>query len=347
VARRQPRLAAPAPDHRHGVRALKDNIAIIGAGISGLTCAASLAASGRGVTVFDKGRRPGGRLNTRRWKDLRFDHGAQFFTARDRAFQRQVVEWTRDQVVAPWKGKVVRVTAEGVRGRAYDAVRYVGTPGQRSIADALAARLPVQQATEIRVVARSGDRWQLTDRDGVDCGSYDAVVVAIPAPQAAALLVEAPTLQSAAADVVMAPCWAVLAAFSHSVEAGFDGAFVESGTLSWAARDSSKPGRQDAETWVLHASPQWSRRHLDEKPGRVTRALLDAFGSIVPAAVEAAAVTYAHRWLYSLPQRLNATDCLFDAEARIGACGDWCNGPRVEGAWLSGMALARRLGAAR
>jgi renalase len=51
----------------------------------------------------------------------------------------------------------------------------------------------------------------------------------------------------------------------------------------------------------------------------------------------------AHRWRYALPDPVAPTDALYDAQARIGAAGDWCAGPRVEGALLSGCALAGRV----
>ena len=41
-------------------------ITVIGAGISGLTCATELAERGCSVTVFDKARGPGGRMSNRR-----------------------------------------------------------------------------------------------------------------------------------------------------------------------------------------------------------------------------------------------------------------------------------------
>jgi len=299
---------------------------------------------GREVTVFDKGRAPGGRLATRVLRDLQFDHGAQFFTARDRSFQRQVVAWTRAGVVAPWDGLLVRYDVDGVASPAYRSLRYVGVPRQRAIAEHLAEGLDLRQGVRIRDIDGGPGAWQLRDEDGGRHGEFDAVVIAVPAPQATALLDTAPTLQAIASEVVMAPCWAVLAAFEHPLDIGFDGAFIETGPLSWIARDSSKPDRSERETWVLHASSQWSRRNVDDKPGRVTMALLESFAQYVPDAAQAAPVTQAHRWLYALPERQHPDRCLFDAELRIGACGDWCDGPRVEGAWLSGMAMAQRLG---
>jgi predicted NAD/FAD-dependent oxidoreductase len=33
----------------------------------------------------------------------------------------------------------------------------------------------------------------------------------------------------------------------------------------------------------------------------------------------------------------------FDTEHGIGLCGDWLNGGKVQGAWLSGLKLANKL----
>ena len=51
----------------------------------------------------------------------------------------------------------------------------------------------------------------------------------------------------------------------------------------------------------------------------------------------------AHRWLYSLVDDPLDVGCLWNSDLGIGACGDWCNGARIDGAWLSGEALAGRV----
>ena len=112
--------------------------------------------------------------------------------------------------------------------------------------------------------------------------------------------------------------------------------------LAWVARDGSKPAREAVEAWVLHASPEWSRRHLETGPEEVARQLLESFAAATGATLPAPALLEAHRWRFALPEPL--TDpCLFDAGQRLAACGDWCAGPRVEGAFLSGGAAAGRL----
>ena len=52
------------------------DIAVIGAGIAGLTCADRLAENGFQVQIFDKGRSPGGRVAMRDRLGITFEHGA-------------------------------------------------------------------------------------------------------------------------------------------------------------------------------------------------------------------------------------------------------------------------------
>ena len=86
------------------------NIAIIGAGIAGITAARTLANAGHHVQVFEKSRGPGGRMSTRESNFGTFDHGAQYFTVRDPRFSLalQAVPGTTD-ICRPWSANAVRV----------------------------------------------------------------------------------------------------------------------------------------------------------------------------------------------------------------------------------------------
>jgi len=54
-------------------------------------------------------------------------------------------------------------------------------------------------------------------------------------------------------------------------------------------------------------------------------------------------VAQAHRWRYAQAAEALDLGCLWDGELGLGVCGDWCQGSRVEGAFLSGMAAAGRV----
>jgi len=75
---------------------------IIGAGLSGLAAASVLVDAGRSVLLVDKGRGVGGRLATRRIGDATLDHGAQFFTVRGETFRTRIDRAMTEGVVEVW-----------------------------------------------------------------------------------------------------------------------------------------------------------------------------------------------------------------------------------------------------
>lgn len=322
----------------------KLSVAVVGAGVSGLTCARSLADHGLQVRVFDKARGAGGRMSTRRAGAWRFDHGAQYFTVRDAGFRARVAAWRRDGLVAPWTGRIAVLDGGTTVTKADETERLVAVPGMSALCRHLAGDLDVCFETRVDGLERTADRWRLASSGGRDLGAFDAVVVSAPAPQAAALLEgAAPELAGRAGAVAMSPCWAVMAAFYEPLALGFDGAFVHRSPLAWVARNASKPGRRGGESWVLHGSPGWSERNLELEPAEAATRLLEAFSEAAGDLGSAPVHLEAHRWRYALPQTPLAEPCLFDAGLRLAVCGDWCGGPRVEGAFLSGRAAAERM----
>lgn len=323
-------------------------MAVVGAGIAGLACAELLRRRGWQVRLFDKGRGPGGRMSTRRARGWRFDHGAQYFTVRDARFARAVEAWRRAGVVARWDGEIVVLEDGSRRPTGGGTERWVGVPGMSAVCRHLGAGLEVAFGTRVERLERAGESWRLTSAAGEQLGRYDAVVVAVPAPQAAHLLAPvAPGVAARCARVDMAPCWAAMVAFDRPLELGFDGAFVHRSALSWVARNGSKPGRPPGEAWVLHGSPDWSRDHLELAPEAAAERLLAALAAACGGIERRPVFLDAHRWRYALPAEPLPETCLLDAGLRLAVCGDWCAGPRVEGAYLSGRAAAERLAVPR
>ena len=189
---------------------------------------------------------------------------------------------------------------------------------------------------------RHADGWAITTAEhGALSQRYDAVLLAVPAPQVVPLLSPVwPAGAAGAACARMRGSWAVMLRYASPVTMPWDGAFINAGPLRWVARDSSKPGRKGAETWLLHASPEWSDAHLEDSAESVAAALLAAFAALGGPAPLAAT---AHRWRYADTEPALTQGSGWSASLRLGLCGDWLNGGKVEGAWLSGRALAAQI----
>ena len=323
------------------------HIAVIGAGLAGLSCATALRQAGLQVSVFDKSRGPAGRMSTRRIDGWQCDHGAQYFTARDTEFRAEVARWELAGAAARWNPVVHVFGAAGAACAGTE--RFVGTPRMTAPAALLAAPLALRTEATVTGLRRDGSGWRLQAQfagapEGQIDAHYDTVVLAVPAPQAVPLLRQpAPGLAALAAGAVMRGCWAMMLQYQAPLALAFEAAFVHQGPLRWVARDSGKPGRDGGETWLLHASAAWSDAHIELDANSVAAQLLPAFAALGGALPHSWS---AHRWRYAstVPAPGEAdTPCIWEAGQGLGLCGDWLNGGTVEAAWLSGRALAQRI----
>jgi renalase len=329
------------------------HIAIIGAGLAGLTCAHHLQERGHSVVVYEKNGGVGGRMGTRQTELGGFDHGAQYFTASSERFKKAVAAWRKSGLVLPWEGKLVTLDKGSVKPAARSNTgakqRLVAVPGMAALGEQLAHGVDVRTEQTIRRIEPYGKQWLLavqSDTTPIDAsaGPFDAIVVAVPADLAMPLLRPVSALADQVGQEHLAPCWALILGFQQSLGMDYDGAWVQGSRLQWIARDASKPLRRPGEHWIGHASPEWSLEHLEDDPERVKEKLLKAFHEATGSQVQP---VYAdvHRWRYAQATSTLPGDCLWDAKLRIGVCGDWFaagldGSGRVENAYLSGFSLA-------
>lgn len=302
-------------------------VAIIGAGMAGLAAARRLKAAGVEPTVFDKSRGLGGRMATRRVDGLQFDHGAQYFTARGPRFSALVEEWCAQRTVGEW----------------FDG-GFVGTPAMTAPVRAMADGLTVVGACAVTALAQGAAGWTVITAEGVvdapGNGAFSAVVLALPAPQVLPLAATAGVAFPQLATVRYAPCWALMLAFDPPLSVGWDHLKPDEGPIAWIARNGTKSGRGGGrETLVVHAGPDWSRRNLEVTPD-IAAADLESHWRVATGITATPTFTAAHRWRYALVEETAGAAFLWDATSRLGACGDWCLGPRVEAAFDSGEAMA-------
>ncbi len=350
------------PESRH--------VAIIGAGIAGIACARTLEQAGHQVSLFEKSARPGGRMATRVSPFGSFDHGAQYFTVRDQRFALALQ--TVPELCKPWSANTVRVLDEHGRvataGLPAREPHWVPTPSMNALPAAWAAPLLTsgslilgKRVTRLERDASQVHHWTLhtvgpetaTDHHRETHRGFDAVVLAMPAWQARELLQNSELADSVAQEieaVEVAPCWTLMLAFPLAMQPAFstlgpqwNAARSTHHRIAWLARESSKPGREPVERWTVQASAVWSREHFGDDPHRVQAKLCKAFSEVTGIRAEPTHVQ-THRWAYAQTTRPLGKNHLWDPRVRLGVCGDWCTGHRVEDAFLSGLGLALTMG---
>jgi renalase len=230
------------------------HIAIIGAGMAGITAARTLVQAGYRVTVLDKSRGAGGRMSTRRTEFGGFDHGAQYFTVRDTRF-RQMMQWALEgapDIARPWAANAVRVLDS--QGRTLEAAlpsrepHWVAQPGMNALVSHMAAPLVAKKQVmfnqQVRLIERTANgQYSLQCHNPLDSsakptniGGFDTVLLAIPSVQAQALLQDsaqallqkkehsAQILCRRLGDfgqkisaVTVSPCWTLMLAFPNAL----------------------------------------------------------------------------------------------------------------------------------
>lgn len=330
------------------------SVAIIGSGMSGLTSAIRLKTLGITPVLFEKSRGPGGRLAAKRVSGGAIDMGAQYFTIRSPAFRAFIDEYAGPDTYAVWPGKLRYQLADKQWTAFKKDARYVGVPRMTAISRALSDDLDIRFETRVARIERDDNqKWLILDTAGGIHGGFDAVVITAPPAQTQALLrdskLERPAQDASFVDNPLQACWSVAARFSAAQTFGCDGFSARHSVLQWAANNSTKPGRaidgntSDSNWWVLHAQGDWSEAHQDASPDWVKDQLISAFGEVTESSVSPLE-TLAHRWLYAktVNDQPGPRHRWFP-ELRVGLCGDWLKGGRVEGAFESAESLMAEL----
>lgn len=319
---------------------MQTTLAIIGAGIAGLTLARALQTTAD-VTVFEKSRGLGGRMANRRRDGYAFDHGAQYFTARSDHFQGLVRAAEAAGHVAQWPSRVPTLTVNGLLAdRRPQETRYIGAPGMSGLANHLGEGLAIRKEVTVAKIVAEDTRWRLLDDQDGDLGLFDMVLSSAPAPQAARLLPAAFSGHAALGETRMSGCFTLMIGLSADCDLGFQAARIEDDILSWIAVDSSKPQRAGKPALVVHSRNDWAEDNLERDRDSVRQDMLQALAKKTGTDFSMSSWLDLHRWRYASVDKPLGQAFLFDAAHGLGACGDWCLGNRVEAAVESAAALA-------
>jgi renalase len=316
-------------------------IAVIGAGIAGLTLAQRLKAE---VTVLEKSRGVGGRMSTRHADPFHFDHGAQYLTIRTRAFKSSMRPHIESGLLQEWKPRVLTLTAgEQPYKRDWFEPHYVAAPGMNALAKKLAEGLSVQLQTEVAALVPNGKLWDIQTRDGRILGPYDWVISTAPAPQTQSLFADLYSRQPQPAQSKMTGCYTLMLGLAQPLKLKFDAARVKNSPIRWISVNSSKPGRELPCTLVIHSDNDWAEAHLEDDQDEIRHTLLTELARQLQTDLPSPAHIALHRWRYAETTVPLGKNYLIDTHKHLAACGDWCIRGNVEAAFTSANLLATRI----
>ncbi|WP_342069749.1 NAD(P)/FAD-dependent oxidoreductase [Yoonia algicola] len=305
-----------------------ENTAVVGAGLAGLTCARALADAGHSVVVFDKGRGLGGRMASRRKDGWRFDHGAVALRPTDDSFATFLA------------------TAHDMgHAEAWDAANgWTGVPGMSTIVKSLAEGLETVSSQRVTGLIKTDAGWIIEGPQHAENLIFDRVILAIPHPQAQAILAPWPALSAQIAKAQMQPCWTLMAGFDAPLATGITYSNRCSDPISVIVRETAKPGRSlPGDGWVIQASAEWSSSHLELDQHQIETLLLAAFFKDIACDPVTPAISMAHRWRYALTTTPLGRAYVMDASLGLAVCGDWCLGRTAQAAHDSGRSLAEAI----
>ncbi len=305
-------------------------VVVIGAGIAGVACAVELAGAGVPVLIRERAAEVGGRMGGRSVAGRPVDLGAAYFTVRDPAFGRVVERWRAAGLARPWTSELA-VLGEGTRGSAPGPVRWAAPGGLAGLVADLAAGLAVEPGRAVRRVGAG---------PVVDGAPADAVVLAMPDPQALPLLDPAHPAAAMLAGREWRPAIAVAAGWAAREWDELPAAFVnDHPVLTLVADDGARRGDRAA-VLVAHTTAEVARDHAADPAGAVAP-VLGALRELLGVRT-APAWTLAHHWPHAAPAGAREEPFHLGDDG-VAIAGDGWGSPRVETAWRSGHLLGRAL----
>lgn len=335
------------------------DIAIIGAGIAGLTIAQSLKKAGYSVTVLEKSRGVGGRCATRRVAGKRVDHGVRYLEPVGEELQSLITQLKVKTDLKLWLDTVYEMRSNQLLPQTDSLPRYVTSNGMNTVGKFLAEGLEIlfsRRVTNLTVTPEK--RWQLTlemPNSRPEFLQAKSVVIAIPAPQALMLL--EPLSSQIPADFLKAvrsvdyhACITVMAGYPKENLAELSArnltwqavTFPEDDILDWVGLDSSKRDHPETPIFVIQSSPKFAQQHLETTDlESVGQTLLNQTATALIPWLNQPEWMQVHRWRYAFCRTpLPSTYLSARIPLPLVCAGDWCGGNQIESALISGKAAA-------
>mgnify|MGYP001310222116 CR=1 FL=1 len=321
------------------------NIAVIGAGLAGTTIASKMNEN-FDVKVFEKSRVVGGRMSTRKETPFIFDHGAQFFKIKTSDFKNFLSELFSQKIIQPWNFRLAYFDGQNLRKIKFirnEDKFYVGVPNMDTIIKNLSKNCNVILNTKIERIIKENDKWNLYDQNKKSYGTYDWVILSLPAHQSLELITEKISFYPLIEKIKMRGCFSLMVGMSESLNLDYDAALIENEDIAWIAVNNSKPSRMNNYCLLINSSYEYASKNINTSKDKVLKHLLNISSKFINYDLLKSNTIKIHEWRYVEAKCSPKEDYFIDHKEKVAVCGDWFINSRVEGAFLSANELFKEM----
>ncbi|MDZ7719543.1 MAG: FAD-dependent oxidoreductase [Balneolaceae bacterium] len=333
-------------------------IGIIGAGLSGLTAGRILARAGHEVTVFEKSRGYGGRMATRyagKENSSKMDHGLSYFGVKSNEFREFTAELLDQGLIQTWGDNFAAYDGEkfleSAPNQSSEAL-YTSTGGMNKIGKYLARWVDIRTETKVGGLTyfgtnRSKKRSWMMNLTSSNTFEADAVIIALPAPQAYGIISstidETNTLKIVRQidEVSYQPAFSLMAGYGSEEAPDWEGVICRNSPLEFISNESLKRDTQET-SFVLQTSGGFTKEYRDSDEDTISKKMLGEFAEIAGGWAASPEWQQLHFWRYSRAQKVINSPYLEleDEDAPLALTGDYLNGNTVDDSYRSGYMLA-------
>ena len=272
---------------------------VIGSGISGATIA-NLLNKKYQVSLYDKGRGPGGRASFKRIKGkIGFDHGTQYISPKTSEFKNFTNKLIKKKILKRWTGKHIFLNLKKKENKKH--IKIIGQHGNNDICKFLLKKIKYYYQSEVKKIYYKDKLWFLLFSDG-KIRSFKGIVLTCPFPQLSKLSKKFINNSFIRKKLKMDANITVMIAIKKikNLPSSF---LFDDPVLGWAGNENTKKRfKSKYDLWTLQSTFKWANKNINKNKKNLkknSKILIDKFFKLTKIKKTKVIYSINHGWKYS------------------------------------------------